>query len=55
MQTALACLCKWLKEAETERESKNKQKLLRNLMVCTEIPIKFIVAIKRYCYRCLSN
>ena len=46
MRIALASLCKWLKEVETERESKNRKKLLRNLMVCTAIPIKFIVLIK---------
>ena len=33
VRTALTDLCQWLKEHKTERESKDKQKLLRNLMV----------------------
>ena len=56
MKIALADLCQWLKEGEakTERESKNRQKLLRNLMVCAAVPIKLILFIS-YCYKVLEQ
>ena len=56
MKIALADLCQWLKEGEakTERESKNRQKLLRNLMVCAAIFIKLILFIS-YCYKVLEQ